>query len=176
MMRSLLAVLIVALLAVVQPARLAAAELPVLDLHAGEDAPPLAPFVRFTRQAENAGQPEPGPLLAGPLQRIEGPTIHFGPPGSQTAVLLKVRNASAEQGSWILTTGRGSLKYFRLYRLEDGAFELIVDGTEPEGARRNLGTYQAFSTELVLDPAEEEVVLIEFLSENSTYMPLKINR
>lgn len=175
MMRSLLAVLIVALLAVVQPARLAAAELPVLDLHAGEDAPPLAPFVRFTRQAENAGQPEPGPLLAGPLQRIEGPTIHFGPPGSQTAVLLKVRNASAEQGSWILTTGRGSLKYFRLYRLEDGAFELIVDGTEPEGARRNLGTYQAFSTELVLDPAEEEVVLIEFLSENSTYMPLKIN-
>ena len=84
-MRSLLAVLIVALLAVVQPARLAAAELPVLDLHAGEDAPPLAPFVRFTRQAENAGQPEPGPLLAGPLQRIEGPTIHFGPPGSQTA-------------------------------------------------------------------------------------------
>ncbi len=175
MMRSLLAVLIVALLAVVQPARLAAAELPVLDLHAGEDAPPLAPFVRFTRQAENAGQPEHGPLLAGPLQRIEGPTIHFGPPGSQTAVLLKVRNASAEQGSWILTTGRGSLKYFRLYRLEDGAFELIVDGTEPEGARRNLGTYQAFSTELVLDPAEEEVVLIEFLSENSTYMPLKIN-
>ena len=175
MMRSLLAVLIFTLLAVMQPARLAAAELPVLDLHAGEDAPPLAPFVRFTRQAENAGQPEHGPLLAGPLQRIEGPTIHFGPPGSQTAVLLKVRNASAEQGSWILTTGRGSLKYFRLYRLEDGAFELIVDGTEPEGARRNLGTYQAFSTELVLDPAEEEVVLIEFLSENSTYMPLKIN-
>lgn len=175
MMRSLLAVLIVVLFAVVQPARLAAAELPVLDLRAGEDAPSLTPFVRFTRQANNAGHPEPGSLLAGPLQRIEGPTIHFGPPGSQTAVLLKVRNASAEQGSWILTTGRGSLKYFRLYRLEDGAFELIVDGTEPEAARRNLGTYQAFSTELVLDPAEEEVVLIEFLSENSTYMPLKIN-
>ena len=175
MMRSLLAVLIFVLLAVAQPARLAAAELPVLDLYAGEDAPPLGRFVRFTRQAESAGRPDPGPLLAGPLQRIEGPTIHFGPPGAQTAVLLKIRNASAEQGSWILTTGRGSLKYFRLYRLEGGAFELIVDGTEPEAARRNLGTYQAFSTELVLDPAEEEVVLIEFLSENSTYMPLKIN-
>src|SRR3546814_15084690 len=107
MMRSLLAVLIFVLLAVAQPARLAAAELPVLDLYAGEDAPPLGRFVRFTRQAESAGRPDPGPLLAGPLQRIEGPTIHFGPPGAQTAVLLKIRNASAEQGSWILTTGRG---------------------------------------------------------------------
>src|SRR3546814_15691887 len=86
-----------------------------------------------------------------------------------------MRNASAEQGSWILTTGRGSLKDFRLYRLENGKFDLLVDGTDPAAARRNLGTYQVFSTELVLDPAEEEVVLIEFLSENSTYMPLKIN-
>src|SRR3546814_5219735 len=148
-MRSLLAVLSFVLLGVAQPARLSAAELPVLNLYSGEDAPPLARFVRFTRQAENAGRPDPGPLLAGPLKRIEGPTIHFGPPGSQTAVLLKIRNASAEQGSWILTTGRGSLKYFRLYRLENGKFDLLVDGTDPAAARRNLGTYQAFSTELV---------------------------
>src|SRR3546814_10952543 len=83
MMRSLLAVLIFVLLAVAQPARLSAAELPVLNLYAGEDAPPLARFVRFTRQAENAGRPDPGPLLAGPLKRIEGPTIHFGPPSSE---------------------------------------------------------------------------------------------
>lgn len=175
MTRNLLAVLILLLLAAARPAPLAAAELPVLDLHAGKDAPPLAPFVRFARQTESIGTRPPASLLAGPLQRIEGPTIHFGPPGSRTAVLLKIRNISSEQGSWILTTGRGSLKYFRLYRLEGDAFELVVDGTDPEAARRNLGTYQAFSTELVLDPAEEEVVLIEFLSENSTYMPLRIN-
>src|SRR3546814_13204300 len=136
MIRKLLAVLIFALLAVAQPAPLAAAELPVLDLYAGEDAPPLAPFVRFTRQTEDAARPEPGPLLAGALQRIEGPTIHFGPPGAQTAVLLKIRNASAEQGSWILTTGRGSLNYFRLYRLEGREFALNVDGTDPKADRR----------------------------------------
>src|SRR3546814_15141354 len=92
-----------------------------------------------------------------------------------TAVLLKIRNASAEQGSWILTTGRGSLKYFRLYRLENGKFDLLVDGTDPAAARRNLGPYQAFSTALVLDPAEDEVELSEFLSENSTFIALKIN-
>lgn len=174
-MRSLLAVLILAMIALACPARLAAAELPVLDLRAGEDAPPLAPFIRFARQPATSDTPEIGSLLDRPLQRIEGPTIHFGPPGSKTAVLLKLRNVGSEQGSWILTTGRGSLKYFRLYRVEGDALDLLVDGTDPQVARQNLGTYQAFSTELVLDPAEEEVVLIEFVSENSTYMPLKIN-
>src|SRR3546814_17355332 len=84
MMRSLLAVLIFVLLAVAQPARLAAAELPVLDLYAGEDAPPLGRFVRFTRQAARAGRPDPGPLLAGPLKRSEGPRIHFWPTGRKT--------------------------------------------------------------------------------------------
>src|SRR3546814_18907214 len=115
-MRSLLAVLSFVLLGVAQPARLSAAELPVLNLYAGEDAPPLARFVRFTRQAENAGRPDPGPLLAGPLKRIEGPTIHFGPPGTQTAVLLKIRNARAQQGTWLLTPGPGSPHTFLLYR------------------------------------------------------------
>ena len=175
MMRKLLAVLIFTLLGLVQPAWAAPDTLPVLELHAHEDAPNLAPFIRFAKRPGDIRTPQLDALLGAPLQRIEGPTIHFGPPGSQTAVLLKIRNASAEQGSWILTTGRGSLKYFRLYRLEGGAFDLLVDATDPEAARRNLGTYQAFSTELVLDPAEEDVVLIEFLSENSTYMPLRIN-
>lgn len=174
-MRILLAFLTLALLAIAQPTRLSAAELPVLELRAGEDAPPLAPFVRFIRQPEIGAVPQPGLLLGQPMERVEGPTIHFGPPGSKTAVLLKLRNASAEQGSWILTTGRGSLKYFRLYRVEANEFSLLVDGTDPQAARQNLSTYQAFSTELVLDPGEEEVVLIEFLSENSTYMPLRIN-
>src|SRR3546814_7902465 len=32
-----------------------------------------------------------------------------------------------------------------------------------------------FGSSDLLHPADEEVVLIEFLSENSTYMPLKIN-
>ena len=152
-----------------------AAEMPVLELHAGDDAPPLAPFVRFTKQLGEAKVPELESILGGPLQNIDGPTIHFGPPGTRTAVLLKVRNASPEQGSWILTTGRGSLKYFRLYEAEGTKLDLLVDGTDPAAARENLGTYQAFSTELVLDPGQEKLILIEFISENSTFMPLKIN-
>ncbi|WP_162248135.1 sensor histidine kinase [Sphingopyxis sp. Root214] len=112
--------------------------------------------------------------MAGPLQHIAGSTIHFGPPGTRTIVMLKVRNASHEQGSWILTTGRGSLKHFRLYEGEEDGLSLIVDGTDPQVARQNLGTYQAFSSELVLAPRQEKLVVIEFVSENSTYMPLRI--
>jgi len=174
-MKILFAFLTLMLLAVAQAPHAAAAEIPVLELHAGDDGPALAPFVRFTKQLGEAKVPELEPILGGPLQSVDGPTIHFGPPGTPTAVLLKVRNAGREQGSWILTTGRGSLKYFRLYEAEGATLDLLVDGTDPRVARENLGTYQAFSTELVLDPGQEKLILIEFISENSTFMPLKIN-
>jgi signal transduction histidine kinase len=151
-----------------------AAELPALELRAGEDAAAVAPFVRFTTRSGDAETPALEPLLREPLERIQGSTIHFGPPGTKTVVLLKLRNSGNAQGSWILTTGRGSLKHFRLFEAESDRLKLLVDGTNARDARQNLGTYQAFSAELVLDPAQEKLILIEFLSENSTYMPLRI--
>ena len=172
-MRLLLALLTIALMTAFGP-QVAADELPLLELQAGKDGAALAPFVRFTRQSRGTDAPQLEQILRGPLQRIEGSTIHFGPPGIKTLVLLRVRNSHAEQGSWIFTTGRGSLKHFRLFEAEKGRFELLVDGTDSQQARQNLGTYQAFSAELVLDPWQEKLILIEFLSENSTYMPLKI--
>ncbi|QCB54149.1 hypothetical protein E5675_06695 [Sphingopyxis sp. PAMC25046] len=174
-MRSLLAVLFFTLLGLVQPAWGATNTLPVLELHAHEDAPNLAPFIRFAKRPGDIRTPRLNAILRGPLQQVEGSTIHFGPPGTRTVVLLQVRNASDEQGSWILTTGRGSLKHFRLYEAKGGRLALIVDGTDPQAARQNLGTYQAFSSELILGPRQTTLVAIEFISENSTYMPLKIN-
>lgn len=148
--------------------------LPVLDLRPGSDAPPLAPFVRYAKDAGTIDRATVDALLTAPLARVTGPTIHFGPPGHRTAVLLKLRNASGSQGSWILTTGRGSLKYFRLYDVSGDGLDLLVDGTDARAASDNLGTYQAFSTEIVLDTGQEKLILIDFLSENSTYLPLKI--
>ncbi len=173
-MRLLLALLTLALMAAFGPQDAVAAELPVLDLRAGEDAAAVAPFVRFTKQSSGTETPALEPILRQPLERIQGSTIHFGPPGTKTVVLLKLRNSGTAQGSWILTTGRGSLKHFRLFEAENDRLKLLVDGTNPRDAQQNLGTYQAFSAELVLDPAQEKLILIEFLSENSTYMPLKI--
>ncbi|SEH13938.1 Signal transduction histidine kinase [Sphingopyxis sp. YR583] len=173
-MRILYAVLGILFLLGAQPAWAQLEKLPRLDLRGGEDAPALGSFVRFAERPGAARTPQLDAILAGPLQRIKGSTIHFGPPGTRTVVLLKVRNASDQQGSWILTTGRGSLKHFRLYETAGGPLTLIVDGTDPQVARENLGTYQAFSSELVLAPSQEKLIAIEFVSENSTYMPLKI--
>ena len=173
-MKILYAILGLLCLFVAQPAEARTEELPRLELRAGEDAPELTSFVRFAKRPGVVRTPQLNAILAGPLQHIEGSTIHFGPPGTRTVVLLKVRNASGEQGSWILTTGRGSLKHFRLYEAEKNQLSLIVDGTDPQVARRNLGTYQAFSSELVLAPRQEKLVVIEFVSENSTYMPLRV--
>lgn len=172
-MRLLLAFLTLVWISAIAMHPAAAAELPSVELRAGEDGPSIAPYVRYTRSAgAEAGQLQQ--LLSQPLSQIEGSTIHFGPPGTKTTLFLKLRNGGAEPGSWVLTTGRGSLKHFRLFAAEGAKLELLVDGTDPRSARENLGTYQAFSAELVLDPGQEKLIVLEFLSENSTYMPLRI--
>ena len=148
--------------------------LPTIALEAGEDAPPVAPYVRYSKGLGPVGALSAAQVLAAPMEPIAGRAVHFGPPGERTAVALKLRNAGDEAGSWILTTGRGSLSYFRLYELASDRLVLRVDGTDPAAASENLRTYQAFSTELVLEPGQEKTIVIDFLSDNSTYMPLRI--
>lgn len=161
-----------ALLAAFGFAEVRAAELPLLELQAGRDAPSLTPYIRYARNLDPAAGLDA--LLSSPLVPIHGQATHFGPPGTKTTVLLRVRNSSNKSASWIFTTGRGSLKYFRLYEAHDGRLDLTVDGTDPAAASRNLRTYQAFSSEFVLDPGQEKILVVDFLSENSTYMPLRI--
>lgn len=160
--------------ALAAPAAAVSDNLPVIPLRAGEDAPAVAPYIRYTEHAGDIEEKPPSQVLAAATRRVEGRGVHFGPPGDRTAVALKVRNAGDVAGSWILTTGRGSLSHFRLYEVENGQLDLLVDGTDSEAARENLRTYQAFSTELALEPGQEKTILIDFLSENSTYMPLRI--
>ena len=165
-----------ALLALVTlvPAAQARDPLPTIELRAGEDAPEVARQIRYTRGLGNLGNRTAEQILAADFRPISGRAVHFGPPGERTAVALRVRNVGDEAGSWILTTGRGSLSYFRLYEVTDDGLNVLVDGTDPAKASRNLRTYQAFSTELVLEPGRERTLLIDFLSHNSTYLPLRI--
>lgn len=147
--------------------------IPVVELEPGRDAPPLSPYIRYTKDIGGPAAPIERvwrlPLKTNP-QGVE----HFGPPGTRTAIVLRFRNAGTEAGSWILTTGRGSLSHFRLYELSRGGFELVLDAGNPVAAQNNLMTYQAFSQELVLSAGEEKTMVVDFLSENSTYMPLRL--
>lgn len=149
-------------------------DVPAVELYAGEDAPALAAFVRYAVHLDEIGTSSPDEILAAARLPVKGSAIHFGPPGSKTTALIKVRNASSKQGSWIFTTGRGSLSYFRLYQSSGNRLELLVDGKNKAAASANLFIYQAFSTELVLDPGQEKLLFIDFRSDNSTYLPLKI--
>lgn len=163
------------ILAIIAPAHASIKAIPTFQLMAGKDPPSIAPFVRYSKNIDRPDGISIDEIRAAPLDRIQGQSIHFGAPGEKTAVFLKVKNTGTAQGSWILTTGRGTLNYFRLYEISDNQTKLLVDGSDTQSARDNLASYQAFSAELVLDPAQEKLILVEFLAENSTYMPLKIS-
>lgn len=173
--KSLIALFAILILAAISPASASTPQIPTFELMAGRDPSSVAPFIRYTRNVDYPNGISLRRILERPLDRIDGQSIHFGAPGEKTTVLLKVRNAGLTQGSWILTTGRGTLNHFRLYESSGDQLKLLVDGTNPQSVRQNLKTYQAFSTELVLDTGQEKLIVIEFLSQNSTYLPLKIN-
>jgi signal transduction histidine kinase len=147
--------------------------LPVVELTAGEDGPELANAIAYTKDIGPVSVPIER-MLELPLRTRSSGAEHFGSPGQRTALALNLRNTSAQTGTWILTTGRGSLSHFRLYTLTDDAFTLILDGTDPAAAQANLRAYQAFSTELTLNPGESRIIVVDFLSDNSTYLPLKL--
>src|SRR3546814_12101332 len=95
-------------------ARAEPALLPILNLYAGSDVGTVTPYVRYSQALGRIDTLGVADILAAPLRPVVGSTIHFGPPGQKTMVVVKVRNASATQGSWIFTTGRGSLSSFPL--------------------------------------------------------------
>src|SRR5690606_8083393 len=124
-----------AMLAMLPSARAESMQLPTLNLYAGSDAATIVPYVRYAQAPGRTGTPDLADILTTSLHPVTGPTIHFGPPGQRTMVVVKVRNAGATQGSWIFTTGRGSLSWFRLYEASDGRLALLVDGSDAAAAR-----------------------------------------
>lgn len=147
--------------------------LPVVELEAGKDGPFLGRYIRYSKDIGPPSVPIER-ILELELRPNTNGAEHFGAPGNRTVLALKTTNIGSEAGTWILTTGRGSLSHFRLYELRDESFHLLLDGSDPEIAQANLRTYQAFSHELTLDPGQTRTIVVDFLSDNSTYLPLKL--
>ena len=147
--------------------------LPVVELTAGKDGPALADAIGYTKQIGPVSVPIER-MLELPLRTRTSGAEHFGSPGQRTVLALKIRNTSSQTGTWILTSGRGSLSHFRLYTLRDDAFTLLLDGTNRAAAQKNLRAYQAFSSEVTLAPGESRIIVVDFLSDNSTYLPLRL--
>src|SRR3546814_20694138 len=103
------------------------AGLPILNLYAGSDVGTVTPYVRYSQALGRIDTLGVADILAAPLRPVVGSTIHFGPPGQKTMVVVKVRNASATKGSWIFTTGRGSLSSFHHYEAPNWGPALLAD-------------------------------------------------
>src|SRR5690606_6946665 len=86
MMKIFCAILGLLCLLTAHPARANSEKLPMLDLQVGEDAPALASFIRFAKRPGVPRTPQLEAILSGPLQPIQGSTIHFGPPATRTVV------------------------------------------------------------------------------------------
>jgi len=172
--RSLLAFAFIVIGVTVGNASSLAKEIPAIELTPGRDAGDIQDGIWYAQDRPSVEQAGLASLVNGPLWRLEGPAAHFGLPGAPTSVVMRVRNGSDDQGSWIFTTGRGSLAEFRLYEFAGEKVRLLVDNKDVAAVRSNLRAFQSFSSELVLDPGQEKFLVIEFRSENSTHMPLEI--
>ncbi len=142
-----------------------------VQLVAGSDGPPVSASIRYMRD------PSPDQPLNS-LRALPGDTIHFGSQGVPVLLTLPVANSGDRAGTWVLTTGRGALRSIRISSFDTdrgpGMQTVHLDSAQPGASRLNLRTYQAFSTELTLEPGERRTVMIAFLSDNSTYMPIGI--
>lgn len=159
-----------------QHAQAASAQyIPHVPLQAGEDAPPLAPFIRFMEPGTLADLPlvsQPPPER---LREVASDDIQFGQAGSEVLAFVRLRNISDQAGSWIFTTGRGSLTEFSLYSIEPGnPPRLVMDGADRQQVRENLFEYQAFSHNFSLEPGQELVLAFHMRTEGSTWMPLAV--
>lgn len=172
--RSLLAFALFIFVVTLDSAPSLAKEIRAIELTPGLDADNIHDGIWYAQNRPSVEYAGLSSLLSAPLSRLDGPAAHFGPPGAPTSVVMRVRNRGDDQGSWIFTTGRGSLAEFRLYEFAGDKARLLVDNKDVTAVRNNLRAFQSFSSELVLDPGQEKFLVIEFRSENSTHMPLQI--
>ena len=149
-----------------------------LRLKAGIDAEDVAGHIRYGYLDNNAVDTNTIALELDKLRPLSTESIHFGPPKDPILVAFDLHNDSSEPGAWILTTGRGALLSIRILSFQSthdpNTVMVLFDSQEPGAVRDNLRQYQAFSSEIYLRAGERRTVAILFESENSTYLPLKI--
>lgn len=149
-----------------------------LRLQPGIDAQNLSASLRYSFLEDGTISSDAIALEFENLRALTTESIHFGPPKSPILVVLDIYNESSEPGAWILTTGRGALLSIRIlsFQTASGPSEatILFDSQELGAVRDNLLKYQAFSSEIYLEADERRTIALIFESENSTYLPLKI--
>ena len=147
---------------------------PILDLTPGMDQIEIGPYLRYKLGYEGAIDHNSLMDQVGAFQALETENIHFGVPNGKILILFQVRNLSNTTGNWILSTNRGTLKYFKFYELSPDNSKLLIDGDDKAQVKHNLQSYQSFSHEVVLSSGETKIYAIHFEPENLAYLPLEL--
>jgi two-component system, sensor histidine kinase LadS len=160
---------------VIAPALAASPDLPTVELSAGQNAPNLREFVRYKPTAASAslsGVLES--LDEASLHQVTEPTIDFGPPKTPLLVLVKVRNQSADTGTWVFSTDRGSLRHIEMFEWNGRSMETRLANDNLSTQQEMLKDFHAFAFQFSLLPGEERVLGVVFEAESSTKLPLSI--
>ena len=147
-------------------------EIPMLALHAGQDAPHLSGFVRYSKRYNGdlalAGSSEHA------WQSVVGRSIQFGRAAPNIVILLRVKNSSDTAGEWVFSTDRGSATSLQIYHLGNEGLQLRFDSDNFENAKQVLHSYLHYADPLALEPGEEKLIIVRSDVEDSAYFPLTL--
>ena len=150
----------------------------LIRLQVGVDAENIRETLRYGFLEDAAINADDISSKFGTLRPLTTESIHFGPPKDPVLVVLDVMNESDQPGAWILTTGRGALLSIRILSFQTDSTPkeptVLFDSRVPGAVKDNLRQYQAFSSEIYLDAGERRTIALIFESQNSTYLPLKL--
>lgn len=109
------------------------------------------------------------------LKPIAHSSTQFGRSGEEVVGAIRLRNVGPRTGSWILTTGRGSVTDFTLYRsLDEGPFEEIFNNHDRDGLGKVLADYQAIAVPVDLAPGQTATYVFRLRDNISLWMPFAV--
>ena len=145
-----------------------------VPLTAGENAPPLNTYIYYTENYE-------GPIDFHQIKnnlhkfsKLNSTTIEFGLTDEPILVVFEVRNIDDEFGEWILSLGRKVFHELMVYELNPDSTHLIIDNKDFEQVKSNTWQYMALAKEIVFEPGQSKIFVIDFKPRNTFYLPLSI--
>ncbi|MCT2559361.1 sensor histidine kinase [Tsuneonella sp. YG55] len=147
------------------------AAIPTVSLTPGQSISSLRAAVRYKTVAPETA---PGVKALTDVQPVRHSSTQFGQSGDTILGVLRFKNAGKQPGTWILSTGRGTVDQFELYRVTSGGIDPLLDYANTAQLGRTLDSYQAIATEVNLAPGQTITYLFKFQDRASSWMPLSI--
>jgi signal transduction histidine kinase len=147
-------------------------ELPTVELKPGENAPHLAPYIRYAKEFDGEISHQSLVRNHAEFDGIEGGSIQFGSASSNIVILTKVKNVGNTDGHWVFSTDRGSATTLQIYHVSPKHLTLRFDSDDYSAARETLLTYQHYADPLSLAPQQELIIVVRSSVEDSAYFPL----